>query len=118
MVSEVGETSNAVYGSGYVETAFYNYVDANNNKFYFDGAYWVPEKYTSFNITELNKNYAIIPDNLPFYSHPIEDEAYQIGNYHYGERITVPHVATQDTEWGYTGLGWVRLNSSTVSEIL
>lgn len=117
-VSEVGETSNAVYGSGYVETAFYNYVDANNNKFYFDGAYWVPEKYTSFNTTELNKNYAIIPDNLPFYSHPIEDETYQIGNYHYGERITVPYVATQDTEWGYTGLGWVRLNSSTVSEIL
>lgn len=117
-VSAVGENSNTVYGSGYVETAFYNYVDANGNKFYFDGAYWVPEKYTSFNTTELNKNYAIVPDNLPFYSHPIEDDIYIIGNYHYGERITVPYVATQDTEWGYTGIGWVRLNSGTVSEIL
>jgi hypothetical protein len=69
-------------------------------------------------IPELNKNYAIVPDNLPFYSHPIEDDIYIIGNYHYGERITVPYVATQDTEWGYTGIGWVRLNSGTVSEIL
>ena len=117
-VSEVGEKSDAVYGSAYIDTAFYNYVDANGNKFFFDGAYWVPEKYTSFNTTELNKNYAIVPDNLPIYSHPINDTAYQIGTYHYGERITVPYVATQDTEWGYTGIGWIRLNSGTVSEIL
>ena len=117
-VGTVGEKSNASYGSAYVDTAFYHYVDANGNKFYFDGAYWVPEKYTSFNTTELNKNYAIVPNNLPFYSHPIEDEAYIAGNYHYGERITVPYVATQDTEWGYTGIGWIRLNSGTVSEIL
>lgn len=117
-VGEVGEKSNTAYGSAYIDTAFYNYVDANGNKFFFDGAYWVPEKYTSFNTTELNKNYAIIPDNLPIYSHPINDTAYQIGTYHYGERITVPYVATQDTEWGYTGVGWIRLNSGTVSEIL
>lgn len=117
-VSTVGESSKASYGSAYVDTAFYHYVDANGNKFFFDGAYWIPEKYTSFNTTELNKNYTIVPDNLPFYSHPILDDAYIVGNYHYGERITVPYVATQDTEWGYTGIGWIRLNSGTVSEIL
>jgi flagellin-like hook-associated protein FlgL len=94
------------------------YVDANGNKFFFDGAYWVPEKYTSFNTTELNKNYAIVPDALPYYSLPINDTNYVAGNYHYGERITVPYVATQDPEWGYTGVGWIRLNSGTVSEIL
>jgi hypothetical protein len=117
-VGTVGEKSNASYGSAYVDTAFYHYVDANGNKFFFDGAYWVPEKYTSFNTTELNKNYAIVPNNLPFYTHPILDDAYIAGNYHYGERITVPYVATQDPEWGYTGIGWIRLNSGTVSEIL
>ena len=117
-VGTVGEKSKASYGSAYVDTAFYHYVDANGNKFFFDGAYWVPEKYTSFNTTELNKNYAIIPDNLPFYTHPILDDAYIAGNYHYGERITVPYVATQDPEWGYTGIGWIRINSGTVSEIL
>ena len=117
-VNTVGEASSAVYGSAYMDTAFYNYVDTNGNKFYFDGAYWVPEKYTSFNTTEWNKNYAIVPDNLPFYSNPILDDAYIVGNYHYGERITVPHVATQDPEWGYTGIGWIRLNAGTVSEIL
>ena len=117
-VSVVGENSNAVYGSAYTDTAFYNYVDTNGNKFFFDGAYWVPEKYTSFNTTELNKNYAVVPDNLPIYSLPINDNNYITGNYHYGERITVPYVATQDPEWGYTGIGWIRLNSGTVSEIL
>ena len=117
-VGEVGEASDAVYGSGYEDIAFYHYIDANGNKFFFDGAYWVPEKYTSFNTTEWNKNYAIIPDNLPFYSLPIEESNYVAGNYHYGERITVPYVATQDPEWGYTGIGWIRLNTGTVSEIL
>ena len=117
-VSEVGQSSSAVYGSGYEDTAFYNYIDANGNKFYFDGAYWIPEKYTSFNTVESNKNYAIVPDNLPIYSLPIEEEAYISGNYHYGERITVPYVSAQDTEWGYTGIGWIRLNTGTVSEIL
>lgn len=117
-VAEVGEASNAIYGSAYEDVAFYHYVDANGNKFFFDGAYWVPEKYTSFNTTEWNKNYAIVPDNLPYYSQPIDDTAYVAGNYHYGERITVPYVATQDPEWGYTGTGWIRINSGTVSEIL
>ena len=117
-VGSVGEKSNAVYGSAYVDTSFYYYTTSNGDKFYFDGAYWVPEKYTSFNTTELNKNYAIIPDSLPFYSNPILDDAYIVGNYHYGERITVPYVATQDPEWGYTGTGWIRINSGTVSEIL
>ena len=51
-VNEVGENSAAVYGNEYVTTAYYNYIDDNNNKFFFDGAYWVPEKYTSFNTTE------------------------------------------------------------------
>ena len=118
VVVEVGEKSDAVYGSAYEDTAFYYYVDANGNKFFFDGAYWVPEKYTSFNTTEWNKNYAIVPDNLPYYSLPINDTNYIAGNYHYGERITVPYVATQDPEWGYTGIGWIRINSGTVSEIL
>ena len=117
-VAEVGEESDAVYGSAYEDIAFYHYIDANGNKFFFDGAYWVPEKYTSFNTTEWNKNYAIVPDNLPYYSLPINDTNYIAGNYHYGERITVPYVATQDPEWGYTGIGWIRINTGTVSEIL
>lgn len=117
-VGTVGEKSKAVYSGGYVDTSFYKYTTPTGQRFYFDGAYWVPEKYTSFNTTELNKNYAVIPDSLPFYSHPILDDAYIAGNYHYGERITVPYVTTQDPEWGYTGIGWVRLNTGTVSEIL
>ena len=117
-VTSPGESSNASYASGVIMPVYYNYIGADDQKYYFDGAYWIPEKYTAFNTQELNKNYAIVPDTIPYYSDPIEEEAYIIGQYHYGERVTVPYVAAQDTEWGYTGLGWIRLNSSTVSEIL
>ena len=116
-VGEAGESSKTSYGSGVMITTYY-YYNADNMVYYFDGANWIPEKYTSRNTTEHNKNYTIIPDSMPYYSVPIEEEAYIGGRYHYGERITVPYVATQDTEWGYTGLGWIRLNTSTVSEIL
>jgi hypothetical protein len=116
-VGEAGESSGTSYGSGVMITTYY-YYKADNMTYYFDGANWIPEKYTSLNTTELNENYTIIPDSMPYYTVPIEEDAYIGGRYHYGERITVPYVATQDNEWGYTGLGWIRLNSSTVSEIL
>ena len=40
----------------------------NNNKFYFDGRYWIPEAYTQFNTTESTKNYAVVPEKLIYYS--------------------------------------------------
>ena len=118
-VAEPGEASSATYSNtGYSTTAYYNYVDTNGNKFYFDGQYWIPELYTQFNTVEHNKNYAIIPDTLSYYSLPIEEDGYVSGQYHYGERITVLYTAGQDQEWGYTGLGWIRINHTTVSEVL
>jgi hypothetical protein len=117
-VGEVGETSDASYSNqGVSMPVYYNYVDANGNKFYFDGCYWIPEDYTQFNTIEHNKNYAVIPDSLPYYSLPIEDEAYIVNNYHYGERLTVLYTTAKDAEWGFTGIGWIRVNSSTVSEV-
>ena len=97
---------------------YYNYVNGSGEKFYFDGNRWVPEKYTAFNTTEWNKNYAVVPDNLTYYSHPIANDTYKIGTYHYGERITVPYVCAKNNLWGYTGLGWIQLTSSNVSEII
>ena len=118
-VTTPGESSDASYSNtSTLMTAYYNYVDSNGNKYYFDGAYWVPEKYTSFNTVEWNKNYAIVPDNLTFYSHPIENEAYEAGKYHYGDRITVLYLSAQDEEWGYTGLGWIKVNANTVNEVV
>ena len=104
--------------SGYLTTAYYNYVDNNGNKFFFDGKYWIPENYTQFSTVELNKNYAIVPDNLNYYSFPLDDDAYIIGNYHYGERVTVLYTAKKNSEWGFTGLGWIRVNENTVSEVV
>lgn len=118
-VATIGQSSDTTYSNmGSVITAYYNYVNGGGEKFYFDGNRWVPEKYTSLNTIEWNKNYAIVPDNLTFYSHPIVDDTYKIGTYHYGERITVPYVCAKNNTWGYTGLGWVQLTSNNVSEII
>ena len=104
--------------SGYLTTAYYNYVDNNGNKFFFDGKYWIPENYTQFSTVEANKNYAIVPDNLNYYSFPLDDDAYIIGNYHYGERVTVLYTTKKNSEWGFTGLGWIHVNENTVSEVV
>lgn len=118
-VATIGQSSDTTYSNmGSVITTYYNYVNSGGEKFYFDGNRWVPEKYTSLNTIEWNKNYAVVPDNLTFYSHPIADDTYKIGTYHYGERITVPYVCAKNNLWGYTGLGWIQLTSGNVSEII
>lgn len=118
-VDNPGQSSNATYSNkGIVLKTYYTYINSLDQKYYFDGTYWIPENYTSANTVEWNKNYAIVPDNLTFYSHPIADDIYKIGTYHYGERITVPYVCAKNITWGYTGLGWIQLTSSNVSEII
>ena len=118
-VSEPGASSNASYSNaGYSTTAYYNYVNNSGKKFFFDGKYWIPEDYTQFNTVQVNKNYAVIPEQLTYYSIPIEDPAYAAGKYHYGERITVLYTTAQNSEWGFTGLGWIRANANTISEVI
>ena len=118
-VIDPGAPSGASYSNnGYSTTVFYNYINNYGKKFFFDGRYWIPERYTQFNTVEHNKNYAIIPEYLNYYSSPIEDDTYIIGNYHYGERVTVLYTTKQDSEWGFTGLGWIRVNANTVSEVV
>ena len=94
-----------------VLTVYYKYEGTNDN-YYFDGTTWVPETYTSLNTTEHNKNY-VISRSTPYYSVPIADDKYRLGDYLYGERITVPYLATNNPDWGYTGLGWIQLNNNT-----
>ena len=118
-VSVIGEKTDTTYSNmGSVITAYYNYVNSNGEKFYFDGNRWVPEDYTAFNTTEWNKNYVVVPENLIYYAHPIMEDTYKLGSYHYGERITVPYVSTKNPNWGYTGLGWVQLTAGNVSEVI
>ena len=114
-----GQSSDTTYSNtGIVVTAYYNYTNGNGEKYFFDGNRWIPEAYTSLNTVEWNKNYAISADNINFYSHPIADDVYKVGTYHYGERVTVPYVCAKDETWGYTGLGWIQLTASNVSEII
>ena len=116
-VATIGEASDTSYGTKAMATvSHYYYVNANGEKFYFDGAFWIPEKYTSNYTTEWNKNYAIAVDTN-YYSVPIRDNAYKIGVYLYGERITVPYVATNNKNWAYTGRGWIELDGNT-SEVV
>ena len=118
-VAQPGEKSNTSYSNtSYTLTAFYNYIDTNGNKYYFDGNYWIPEAYTAFNIVEHNRNYVVIPNTLKYYSQPIESDSYLVDTYHYGERLTVLHTSAQDPEWGFTGLGWIKVNVNNLNEIL
>jgi hypothetical protein len=116
-VASVGENSNNSYGTKALATvSHYYYINANGEKFYFDGAFWIPEKYTANYITEWNRNYAIVVDT-PYYSVPIRNDMYRVGIYLYGERITVPYVATNNQNWAYTGRGWIELDGNT-SEVV
>ena len=116
-VASVGENSNNSYGTKALATvSHYYYINANGEKFYFDGAFWIPEKYTANYITEWNRNYAITVDT-PYYSVPIRNDMYRVGIYLYGERITVPYVATNNQNWAYTGRGWIELDGNT-SEVV
>lgn len=116
-VANVGGSSSNSYGStAKVAVSHYYYINSNNEKFYFDGAFWIPEKYTSNYTIEQNKNYAITVDTN-YYSVPIANDEYKLGVYLYGERITVPYVATNNPNWAYTGRGWIELEGHT-SEVL
>lgn len=110
------ESSSYSYGSApAVLTTYYSYTN-DVGTFYFDGAYWIPKDYTDKNVTEVNKNYAIARSTI-YYSVPIADNEYKIGTYSYGDRITVPYVSTNNTDWAYTGLGWIQLTNN-VSEVV
>jgi hypothetical protein len=118
-VGTIGEKTDTTYSNtGSVITVYYNYKNIKGQTLYFDGNRWIPKDYTAFNTTEWNKNYAVVPESLAYYAHPVVDDAYKLGTYHYGERITVPYVSTKNPNWGYTGLGWVQLSAGNVSEII
>ena len=82
----------------------------------FDGAHWVPRIYTSSATTPLNKNYVITQDTN-YYEYPIAKNEYRKGSYLYGERITVLEVCSNNSDWGYTGQGWIQIDGNT-SEVL
>ena len=99
-----------------VVKVYYEYMSKNYDKFYFDGSNWIPKLYTSNYTQEHNKNYAIVRDTN-YYSVPIADDAYKVGVYLYGERVSVPYIAVNQPNWAYTGRGWIELEGNT-SEVL
>ena len=112
-----GEASDYSYGAkSAIITIYYQYTDAEGNIYYFDGSMWVPKSYTSLNRTEVNKTYAVSRDT-PYYSVPIANDEYKITNYLYGERVSILYIANNDTNWGYTGKGWVQIEGN-LSEVL
>lgn len=111
-------TSSGGLGSstGYiVKTVYYRYSD-NGTDYYFDGQNWFLASYTDQNHTPLNKTYAIAYDTIE-YSIPVADDQYRVGKYLPGDRVYIPYVATQQPVWGWTGSGWIGLESN-VSEVI
>lgn len=111
-----GSRSDYSYGSSPAVIKFYYVCATVDGGYLFDGAHWVPRRYTSSATTPLNKNYVITQDTN-YYKFPIADNEYRINTYLYGERITVLYVCSNNTNWGYTGQGWIQIEGNT-SEVL
>lgn len=104
------------YGSAPAEIKTFYVCATPNGGYLFDGAHWIPRSYTSSATTTVNKNYVITQDTN-YYRLPIADNEYRIDSYLYGERITVLYVCSNNTNWGYTGQGWIQIENNT-SEVL
>ena len=109
LITTDGESSNVSYGNTPKVITVYN---SYNNQYFFDGNYWIPKAYTSLITTPHNKEYAIQRDTV-YYSVPIEDDTYKVGTYLYGDRVNISYVATNDTNWGWTGYGWIKIEGNT-----
>lgn len=94
-----------VYGS---------YTDDNNVIWLWLGFIWIKRIFTNLDTEVVNKNYVIVNDT-PYYDRPTEKDEYKITNYLYGERITI-NKKIIDTEWYYTGNGWIH-GASNITEV-
>lgn len=115
-VGSAGEHSDYSYGNQSAIIKFYYSCATTAGGMLFDGAHWVPRIYTSSATTPLNKNYVITQDTN-YYEYPIAKNEYRKGSYLYGERITVLEVCSNNSDWGYTGQGWIQIDGNT-SEVL
>ena len=115
-VKDLGEASNYSYGNQPVVIKAYYSTSSKIGKMLFDGAHWIPRDYTNLSTNPLNKNY-VITNDTNCYEYPIAQNEYRIGGYLYGERITVLYVCKNNTNWGYTGQGWIELDGNT-SEVV
>lgn len=90
------------------------YNDGVNPVRYFTGKYWINKRDTSNDISDSGKNYAVVAESINCYELPNNTV---VKKYYYGDRITVLYTTTKDTTWGYTGEGWVKIDT-TISELL
>ena len=116
--SAVLDSSNESFTYGMAPAAvqvYYNYSN-NGTEFYFTGNTWIPKAYTDQNRIAWNRNYAISA-NTDYYQLPIANASYKLGRYLPGDRITILYVCANNEVWGWTGQGWIGLESN-VSEVL
>lgn len=84
---------------------------AGTPRYFWVGDGWFPREYTHLYTQEENVNYVVAVD-VPYYQYPIVDEAYRLGTYLYGERLTALYSCVNDDDWLYTGRGWVRKDNN------
>ena len=105
----------------YIRPLYYEYTDTINNKiYYFDGKGWFDKALTSNDTTAHNKNYTVSVASLPCYKYPWnhnKNQKFKEFDYYLGDRFTILYVSTYDSNWGYTGRGWVQIDGN-LSEIM
>jgi len=81
---------------------------------YFIGDGWVSASQSQNRVVEDGTNY-VVAVNTNYYQYPIEDNNYLIDQYHYGDRITSIHTLYADSDWIYTGIGWIKKTANNLS---
>jgi hypothetical protein len=99
-----------------VRKAYYKY-ENDEDTFYFTGQFWFKKSDTSLATTESNKNYVVAVNTLASYQYPMTNDSYAVEGYNQGDRITILYTADNDSNWGYTGRGWVQI-ANNLTEIL
>lgn len=107
-------TSTRANNGSFLLTSYYTY-NVGNKTLLFGGNKWYDMAHTSLAHEEMNKNYVVSIDRLSYYTYPIENDTYKAGQYLAGDRLFVPYCSSRNTNWYYTGQGWVKYADGNLS---
>ena len=117
---EPGSTGTATTHSTSAESfliTIYDIASRTNNaeQYGWNGLVWFPLSETSLAHEEINSYYAIAStDPVKYYQYPIENDQYMLGRYLPGDRVYCPYRSSRNTNWYYTGQGWIYDTGSNI----
>lgn len=100
-----------------ITPVYYEYTPkAEGDAMYFNGIFWLRKSDTSGATVTSNKNYVVSVKTLTCYKYPRAVSEFASEVFYQGDRVTVLYTVEADSNWGYTGRGWVQI-SGNLSEV-